>query len=55
MADEQKPDGERQGRSGAAAREQKQRQGAPATSTHAERDRQNRDDPSRSPESGDGK
>jgi len=57
MADEQNLGGERQG-SGTPAKpdqEQDKTQGGTATSTQAERDRQNRDDPSRAPESGDRK
>ena len=57
MAEEQNLGGERQGNGTSAKSDQEQNktQGGTATSTQAERDRQNRDDPSRAPESGDRK
>jgi hypothetical protein len=54
MADEQKRDSEQSGNT-APKPEQKKADSGPRLSTQAERDRQNRDDPSRAPESGDRK
>jgi hypothetical protein len=57
MADEQNRGGKRQGTGNPAEPEQSQNKGQAGTakSSQAERDRQNRDDPSRAPESGDRK
>ena len=57
MADEQDLGGDRHG-SGSPAKpdpEQNKAQGGTGIATQADRDRQNRDDPSRAPESGDRK
>jgi hypothetical protein len=55
MADEQKSGADRQRTDNSKKSDQNQGQGVTRLSTQAERDRQNRDDPSRAPESGDRK
>jgi hypothetical protein len=55
MAGEQEPDRDQQANNPPTKPDQKQAQGRTTTSTQSERDRQNRDDPSRAPESGDRK